>query len=1440
MRKVVKVLALAMATFVVIAFVALSTQTGQSGLLRIAEKLARSPDQTIGIGALEGSLFGDGAIADVSVSDARGPWLKIHNISFSWRPSRLLMGRFDAAFLRAEAVTVLRRPEAAAEAGADVGNESSGAGLPVRITVGDFDVKRVDIGSAVLGEAVRLRVHGEVDVGARAGSNIAALQVQRTDKLRAGLNVKIAFRPERRLLDVAIEGHENAGGIVSKLLGLGHRPELGLNISGRGGLDAWKADLTASASGKPFIAGVVRFDRADGGRHRLSGNVAGFVAPFMPQTVAPLFTGKTDVAVSARLTGLGDGVLRTVEDAVLRVSGERLSVNASGGVDVADGYVYGRVDGAARRKDGEALEFGADGGAADVSLQSVVFEAMLPEGHGARTVSGQARVDGIRSDALKADALQISLGGAQPTPRGKGFDVFEGIRAAVSLSGADRDTPLGAAIGETGDVQFSGSYADEKLNIDALKVNAADARLQFAGAIDHGRLKGKGQIALKDFAHYSMLAGRALKGSAGFDADVEGMLEAGQFTALISGESNGIVAGIATVDGLLAGKTTYKARLDLADGGGFSVQDVVIENAAMTAVLSASGPVEPLAASGKVTFMSLAALDPSLAGKARIDVEVGGRGEKLSSKVQIVGEGVTINGKVVENPVIGFAGKGPLSGHAGKLTVTAVVGGEKLDGSTGLRISEDGSGAVEDLKFEVAGARARGGLSFGPKQTPLGGIKVDAQNLSRIGKAFGVALSGRFGADVSLSDADGRGAAKIAVLADRVVAGDFRVARAQANGQIADYLNAPVGKLVVQVAGIGQRAKAIGDVNLNVDFKGETATFASKGKLDGGVFDVSGDVRRVDGGQDVRLKAMSYAGRKDMPAVRVLSPSVVSVKGASVRFKALKIGVGDGSLQVDGLAGDKLDLAVGIRQVPAAIAAIAAPELGVIGRINGKVDIAGSPSDPRIDAKVTASGLSVAEMRSRQLPAADISAEMRATDTVAKVNVNAKARGGLDLALSGDVNLKGKGNLALKGGGTVPLVLANVFLAEGATRVAGDAQVAIDIAGTLAAPKVDGRVSVAGATLSDSSVGLDLSRIDADIGFTQAGADIRKLVAVSKKGGSISGAGGVRLGADGAAAVDASITLQAFKFGNQDPVAGDVDGAVKVSGPVDQLVARGDVFIRRMDVSVPNQMPQSVASLDIRHVNAPARFQDTSPSPKDDGVKAADPRIALHLDVHAAERIFVRGRGLDAQLGGDVKIRGSANAPVTDGQFSMTRGRLSILGRTLDFTRGNILFMGSVEPALDMEASADADGTTVIVTVTGAASKPVFKFSSSPELPEDEVVSLLLFNKKLAKLSPTQLVQLAGEVDKIGGLSSGPSTLDKMKSAVGIDVLDVQTDAQGNAQATAGSYLNEDTYVGVQQGLSLGKSRVIIDHNLTKNLKARGEVGSDGDSKLGVGVEWDY
>ena len=78
-----------------------------------------------------------------------------------------------------------------------------------------------------------------------------------------------------------------------------------------------------------------------------------------------------------------------------------------------------------------------------------------------------------------------------------------------------------------------------------------------------------------------------------------------------------------------------------------------------------------------------------------------------------------------------------------------------------------------------------------------------------------------------------------------------------------------------------------------------------------------------------------------------------------------------------------------------------------------------------------------------------------------------------------------------------------------------------------------------------------------------------------------------------------------------------------------------------------------------------------------------------------------------------------------------------------------------------------------------------------------------------------------------------------LRAATGLDDLDVVTDSEGNAALRAGRYITDNVYLGVEAGAK-GTTKGTINLDITENLKARGGVGSDGDSSLGVFYERDY
>src|SRR5690606_30359308 len=129
----------------------------------------------------------------------------------------------------------------------------------------------------------------------------------------------------------------------------------------------------------------------------------------------------------------------------------------------------------------------------------------------------------------------------------------------------------------------------------------------------------------------------------------------------------------------------------------------------------------------------------------------------------------------------------------------------------------------------------------------------------------------------------------------------------------------------------------------------------------------------------------------------------------------------------------------------------------------------------------------------------------------------------------------------------------------------------------------------------------------------------------------------------------------------------------------------------------------------IKHRNAPPavlRMQANirGDTPSSGGAKSGG--IGFDLAVSAPSQLFVRGRGIDAELGGDLVIRGTAAQPVVSGAFEMRRGRLEILGKRLNFTEGTISFGGNLTPTLDLDATSTAGSTTITVNVAGPANNP--------------------------------------------------------------------------------------------------------------------------------------
>jgi len=242
---------------------------------------------------------------------------------------------------------------------------------------------------------------------------------------------------------------------------------------------------------------------------------------------------------------------------------------------------------------------------------------------------------------------------------------------------------------------------------------------------------------------------------------------------------------------------------------------------------------------------------------------------------------------------------------------------------------------------------------------------------------------------------------------------------------------------------------------------------------------------------------------------------------------------------------------------------------------------------------------------------------------------------------------------------------------------------------------------------------------------------------------------------------------------------------------------------------------------------------------------APGPTIGLALTIDAPSQVFVRGHGLDAEMGGTLKIGGTSAAPTVDGGFELRHGTFSLAGQTLNFTSGKVAFggtgvTGKLDPTLDFVAETTANNITATLKITGYADAPKLQLSSTPDLPQDEILGQLLFGQSTQRLSPFQLAAIAQGLASFSGGGGGGGPLASMRSGLGLDRLSVGSGSGGTSGATveAGKYVANGVYVGAKQGSS-GGSQAQVQIDLTKHLKLQTTLGTGGTPATGITPEND-
>jgi translocation and assembly module TamB len=406
-------------------------------------------------------------------------------------------------------------------------------------------------------------------------------------------------------------------------------------------------------------------------------------------------------------------------------------------------------------------------------------------------------------------------------------------------------------------------------------------------------------------------------------------------------------------------------------------------------------------------------------------------------------------------------------------------------------------------------------------------------------------------------------------------------------------------------------------------------------------------------------------------------------------------------------------------------------------------------------------------------------------------------------------------------------------------RVTGALSVNATVSGTPRSPEIGGTIDLAKGEVRDCVRGARLSNITAHLTGDHG---ILKLETLTARVGSGELTASGQLGVT-QPKLPLSLHLTAR---NAQPVASDIltanlNADLKVEGTLrERLDLTGVIDVNRAVIGIPNALPPQVAVLDVR------RPGQAPPPPRERKLV-----IGLDLKLHAPRDIRVQGRGLNAELGGNLHIAGTTASPAINGGFDMVRGTFVLAGAQLNFTNGRVSFNGAglagkIDPTLDFTAQTTTSDANVTLHISGLADAPQFELSSSPPLPQDEILARLLFGESAAQLSALQVAQIGGALASLSGVGgTGPNPLARVQKALGLDVLSVSTGSTSTqgAQNTgtiveAGRYVSNRVFVAARESTT-GFSQVQVDVDLSKHLKLQTRLGNGTATTQGITPEND-
>jgi len=991
--------------------------------------------------------------------------------------------------------------------------------------------------------------------------------------------------------------------------------------------------------------------------------------------------------------------------------------------------------------------------------------------------------------------------------------------------------------GNTGDVRFSGSasgvmlpgdhgqlFARQPVGLEG-RIDLAAARHPFNVTLTHplvtvgaageaaAPISARLSIEARDLAPFARLEDIDLGGRAKIDVDLNSAANAYSIAARgtidLLGES--VLARLTGRD------ATFRSTVAIS-GTTATISDARFDAAKLTARLSGSfrnGMVD-LHSSARLPDVSV--LAPRLRGDLEFNLDA--LGPLLDARLSARGRGnLGTDGFPQQELTLTAEAKGLPMPQTGKFVVAGRFADAPVTVNGDVTHSDKQVFLVSLKQAEWKTLRASASISV-PNATPVTGEgTVSVADLRDLSAFLAMPLEGSLQARVAFTDRNNTTNAAISAQAANISYEGTTAQMVTVEGAVAD----PFGNPSLDLYAAARGMKAAGFFgNVNAGLKGTLDALAVR--LDADVMDGDGNPAEVAGAatadiRDKYVRLLSLHAKYRDENVSLTEPARIDFRDG-LAVDRLVLATAGGRVSVAGRFTPTLATTIAAQNISAAVLTPFVLEWKPQGVLSGSAELSGTLAAPRGTIILEGKGL-----RSPVVPgvisSGTLTARAELAGDVASIDAQLTAGTAIQINVAGSLPTDMQREMALRVTGTTDLSVFNAVLSAEGRKVLGRVSLDTSVNGTFGAPRIAGHASLAGGEVQDIPHGFRVHDIAAEVDSDGVTARLTKLSGIAGDG-AISGTGTMTFGE--CLPIDLVITARKARPLVSDRFAGIVDSDLRLTGDVqDQLTVSGNLNITRGEINLPDTYPQSVVVLDVRR-------RGQAPLPPQPARKP----LRLNLRVTSPGQVFVRGRGIEAEVQGEMRITGTTEYPQVGGGLDLRRGTFSVAGQTLNFTRGRVSFTGAslrneINPSLDLVAEKQSGNIDVQLAVTGAASEPRVQLSSAPSLPQDEILAALLFQQTTAQLSPIQLAEIAQAALSLTDSWRGLDPIGTVRKGLGLDRLAVgsagTTGTDTQTTVTAGKYVARNIYLGATQGVG-GGTQAEVQVDLSRNLKAIGTVNA--------------